>query len=252
MVGKSSDVQWEQFGRDDPYWAVITSEEFRKENLTQEMKEEFFRTGLEHMNHVITKIEDGFSIEFRPKRSVDFGCGTGRVLVNLSKVSEEVVGVDISKSMISEVKSNCLDLGVDNASFVVSTDSLDGLEGEFDFVHSFLCLLHINPKRGYEIIGNLLDRVSQGGVAALHFPIRGAKGKNGRVRRFFRTRVPFAHNFYNLLNGKKFFEPYMEAHHYELETVMSLLEERKMEKYFLEDYEGRYGTVGLFLFVHNV
>jgi len=44
----------------------------------------------------------------------------------------------------------------------------------------------------------------------------------------------------------------MEAHHYELEAVMSILGERGMEEYFLEDFEGRYGTVGLFLFVHNV
>ena len=25
VVGMSSDVQWEKFGRDDPYWAVLTS-----------------------------------------------------------------------------------------------------------------------------------------------------------------------------------------------------------------------------------
>ena len=52
--------------------------------------------------------------------------------------------------------------------------------------------------------------------------------------------------------GKRVFAPYMEARHYDLETVMSILREVRMEKYFVGSFEGGYRTVGKFLFVHDV
>jgi len=44
----------------------------------------------------------------------------------------------------------------------------------------------------------------------------------------------------------------MEARHYDLEAIMPILREGRMEKYFVGSFEGGYRTVGLSLFVHNV
>jgi len=252
MNGSRSDQQWKRLGDLEPYWAVLSVDEYRTENLTLEAKEKFFESGLRHVKFISETIKEKFATDFYPKSSIDFGCGTGRIVVNLAEFSEHIVGVDISEKMIIEAKSNCDERGISNVSFVMSTDNLDGLKGEFDFIHSFLCLQHINPKRGYTIMGNLLDRLNEGGIAVLHFPIRGAKGKNGRIRAFFRTSVPFAHNFYNLFTGSGFFSPYMETHHYDLGIIIGILEKREMKNYFLQGFVDRFGTIGLFLFVNNV
>ena len=251
MVRKSSDRQWSRFGETDPYWAVLTSEEYRESNLTDENKRQFFKSGSVHLEKITKKIDDMFSIDFSPKKSIDFGCGVGRIVVKLAEISEQVTGVDISPGMISEAERNCEERGIENASFVQSSDSLDGLNGKFDFIHSFLVLQHINPNRGYRIVESLLDRLEDNGIAVLHFTIRGAIGKNGVFRSFFKTRVPLAHNFYNLFKGEGFFSPYMEIHHYDLGRIIEILNNKGMSEYFLEGFTDRFGTIGLFLFVRN-
>jgi 2-polyprenyl-3-methyl-5-hydroxy-6-metoxy-1,4-benzoquinol methylase len=95
---------WEYYGKNDPYFAVATFEKFKKANLTEQAKNEFFQTGEEHIEKVWNEIQKHFVENFRPKRGLDFGCGVGRLVVPLANRCEKVVGVDISNVMLQEAQ----------------------------------------------------------------------------------------------------------------------------------------------------
>ncbi|HEX8636537.1 MAG TPA: class I SAM-dependent methyltransferase, partial [Pyrinomonadaceae bacterium] len=108
---------WEYYGENDPYFAVATFDKFKKTNLTEQAKEEFFQTGEEHIEKVWNEIQRHFIENFRPKRSLDFGCGVGRLVIPLSERSDEVVGVDISDLMLEEAQKNCRARNIENVGF---------------------------------------------------------------------------------------------------------------------------------------
>src|ERR1041384_1508124 len=99
--------EWEYWGNNDPYYAVSTFDKFRKENLTEANKEDFFQSGFEHINKIWDEIEENFDNNFTPQKGLDFGCGVGRLVVPLAEKCETVLGVDISNLMLEEAIRNC-------------------------------------------------------------------------------------------------------------------------------------------------
>jgi hypothetical protein len=49
----STDLDWEQFGDKDPFWAVITLDKYRAEQLSDEAIEEFYGTGEFQVNWIL-------------------------------------------------------------------------------------------------------------------------------------------------------------------------------------------------------
>lgn len=162
-----TDEAWRQWGERDPYFGVITQAKFRRENLTPERLDEFFRSGQKHVNHLLLMCQRYIDRSFKPKRVLDFGCGVGRLLPALAAQAEQVVGLDISESMLAEARINCTRLGVNNVSLLPSDDSLSAIEGNFDLVHSAIVLQHIEPTRGRALVAQLVARVQPGGIGAL-------------------------------------------------------------------------------------
>src|SRR5277367_1629330 len=100
----STDHEWEEWGRRDPYFGVLTHPRFRRANLTEAAKSEFFESGRLHVEYVMQVVRKHIDADFTPKRALDFGCGVGRILIPLAQVTQEVVGVDVSPSMLHEAK----------------------------------------------------------------------------------------------------------------------------------------------------
>jgi ubiquinone/menaquinone biosynthesis C-methylase UbiE len=87
---------WEQFGRDDPYWAILTDPEKRGQKWDIEA---FYRSGQREIGHLMHFLENQ-DIQVAKQAALDFGCGAGRLTQALADYFEEVVGVDIAESMI--------------------------------------------------------------------------------------------------------------------------------------------------------
>jgi SAM-dependent methyltransferase len=164
----NTDAEWEKWGRQDPYFGVITADRFRSDKLDEQALAEFFDTGQMHVAHVLGVCRTIFDPAFTPRRVLDFGCGVGRLLVPFAAVAEQVVGVDVSPSMLAEAGKNCLSRNVGNVLLAASDDALSQVEGAFDLVHSAIVLQHIQVSRGRAIFQRLLERVAPGGVGALH------------------------------------------------------------------------------------
>ncbi|MBW8778112.1 MAG: class I SAM-dependent methyltransferase [Burkholderiales bacterium] len=164
----STDTEWEKWGRQDPYFGVITADRFRSNRLNDEALAEFFASGEHHVDGVLRSCRTYFGGEFAPKRILDFGCGVGRLVIAFAQKSEEVVGVDISDSMLSEAARNCAERGLVNVALVRSDDQLSQVRGKFDLIHSAITLQHIDVARGRQIIQRLLRLVATDGAVALH------------------------------------------------------------------------------------
>ena len=100
MLGRKSDKEWEKLGQDDPYFGVISMDRFRKGQMDDEAKADFFRSGEEHIEYVLKTISDTMIPGFAPSRALDFGCGVGRLALPMARRIDEVVGVDVSDSML--------------------------------------------------------------------------------------------------------------------------------------------------------
>lgn len=162
-----TDHEWELWGRRDPYYGVITCERFRSHRLTDESRAEFFSTGPMHVASVLQTCRTHFDASYAPRRVLDFGCGVGRLLVPFAELAQEVVGIDVSQSMLAEAGRNCAERGLANVKLLRSDDALSGVEGLFDLVHSTIVFQHIEIARGRSIFARLLQHLAPGGMAAL-------------------------------------------------------------------------------------
>ena len=165
----STDAEWERWGSENPYFGVLTAEEFRSERLTEEARQKFFRTGREQFGNLLQKCRDRIDPEFTPRRALEFGCGVGRLTIPLAGVAEQVVGLDISPSMLEEARKNCSEHGRDNVQLLQSDDELSALDGRFDFLLSWIVFQHIPTDRGVRIFARLLDHLNPGGVGVVQF-----------------------------------------------------------------------------------
>jgi cyclopropane fatty-acyl-phospholipid synthase-like methyltransferase len=104
---------------------------------------------------------------FVPRTVLDFGCGVGRLLVPFAMVAEDVVGLDVSVSMLREARKNCNKRGLRNVHLKPSDDELSTLAGTFDLIHSCIVFQHIPMERGRAILSKLLRHVHPGGMGAI-------------------------------------------------------------------------------------
>jgi len=169
MDSNSTDADWENLGKKDPYWAVLIHDEFRRGAMDESARDRFFETGERHVDGVINSIREKVCPGFSPASALDFGCGVGRLVIPLARRAARVVGVDISPSMLNEARANASQFGLSGVEFVQSDDNLSRVTGRFDLVHSFIVLQHIPCERGLPLIRRLVELVAPGGVGALQF-----------------------------------------------------------------------------------
>jgi SAM-dependent methyltransferase len=163
----STDLAWEEWGRRDPYFGVITNPKFRLSELTAAARREFFLSGEVHVHYVLQFIRRHVDAGFAAKRVLDFGCGVGRTLVGFAAQAEQVVGLDVSPSMLLEARRNCDEHKRDNVQLLLSDDTLSLLKGEYDLIHSCIVFQHIPVARGRVIFSRLLSFLRPGGIGAL-------------------------------------------------------------------------------------
>jgi SAM-dependent methyltransferase len=246
-VLNDSDADWERFARSDPYWAVLTEEQYRSSVITDAARREFFASGERHVTLLREIIRSRLDPAFSPSRALDYGCGVGRVAIPLAKICGEVVGVDTAPSMVAEARRNAAAQQVGNVIFTRDNGTLSELSGPFDFVHSYIVFQHLPRRRGEQIAERLVGLLASNGVGALHFTYRLPLSRFQRAKQRARRSVPFAHIVANLLRGKPASRPLMQLHDYSLQRVFELL-----HRGGCLDVHARYtdhgGLLGVFLF----
>ena len=163
--------------------------------------------------------------DFTPRKALDFGCGVGRVLIQLSSVCENVVRCDDSQSMLNEASRNCENRSITNVHFVTTPDFLEKAEQEsgFDLVHSVLVFQHIPTRRGMPYLDALLSRLSPGGVVALHMNYHDCASLPRRTVNWAQESIPFVHEVANIVKRRDLTFPHMQMNAYDLDAVFRLM-----------------------------
>jgi len=233
MFNSNADKEWEKYGKHDPYFGVVSHDKFRTINLTDENKQEFFKSEFYYIDDVLEKIRQHIDQTFTIKKALDFGCGVGRLVIPLANIAQEVTGVDVSDSMLNEAKKNCEAKSINNVDFVKSDDRLSLLNGKYDFIHSFIVFQHIPVKRGERILENLIAHLECHGVCVLHFTYA-RNNKINKIVTFIIKYIPLSSNFINLIRGRKFFAPQMQMNAYDINRVFLMIQKANISDCYTE------------------
>jgi ubiquinone/menaquinone biosynthesis C-methylase UbiE len=249
-MGKTDKV-WRQFGEIDPYFGVLTQPRFRSAAAEGEARREFFESGEGHVRLLFEIIREHLDADFAPSRALDFGCGVGRLTLPLARRVGHVTGVDVSDAMLKEAQRNCEEFDVRNITLAKSVDDLETLDGEFDFLHSMIVFQHIPPGRGEKIFGEMLRRLTPGGVGALHFTY--ATEKPGWKHDLHRSlmSVPILRYLFNLKNGIAYDYPHFEMHTYNLSRLFFRLQQQGCDR-ILPRFSGQEEFKGVLLFFQKL
>lgn len=166
---------WDIMGEKEPFYSVITNEEFKSENLSSEVIDQFYSSASAQANtqYVAEKLKDLKALslkDFHDKRALDFGCGVGRNALHLAPHFKTLVGLDISEKHLMRAREICEKKGILNTEFYKSTHEITSF-GKFDFIFSVITLQHIPPPLMKQYIHQLLSMLNPKGLAFLQFPI---------------------------------------------------------------------------------
>lgn len=155
---------WENLGRLDPLWAVL-SDPARRHGRWDVA--EFMATGRSQVEWIRGLAQDaGLSLG---DRALDFGCGVGRLTNALAEHVPEAVGVDIAESMIEQ--ATALNQYPDRVGFVgYDGKTLPFEDGSFDSAVSLIVLQHARPAVQIACLLELQRVVRPGGVLVLQIP----------------------------------------------------------------------------------
>lgn len=181
-MDRDTDKDWERVAQASPYWGVLSVDKFQGVTLDDATLQEFFSSGERLIGNIFGVVSRYVDPKFRPVRSLDFGCGVGRLLVPLSKLCAEVVGVDVSPRMLEVCADHLGRFGVSNVSLVRGDDDLAAVEGKFDFVNSYIVMQHIPPRRGFHLLERLMQLLKPGGSISIQLTY-------GKARRYLQHEI---------------------------------------------------------------
>lgn len=238
---EDTDAKWEILGKNEPYWAVLTSDDFNQLNLTENTLEKFFQTGDEYVADILQIIHQHLDACFKPDRVCDFGCGVGRLVLPFAHYSREVVGIDISESMLNECEKNLNSRGINNCQLITSDDNLASLTGSFNLIHSFITFQHIPVRRGMDIINKLLSHLEDTGILVLHVKY----SPNTGWFRLFKKIIKL------ILIELHVYKPIMQMNSYPLNDLFWLLQNKSLNQCYIRFSAHESSQLGMIIFAQK-
>lgn len=152
---------WEEMAA-NPLWAVLSGK--RQWDVA-----EFFATAEPEVRKLLSAM-DQLGVPRHRGSALDFGCGVGRMTLQLSRYFHECWGVDISSSMLklaAQYSQSC------HFHLNLRRDLADFSDSQFDLVYSVMVLQH-QPDRGTveNYIREFIRVLRPEGLLAFHLPTR--------------------------------------------------------------------------------
>lgn len=157
---------WDEFGKTDPLWAIMTEPDKRDGKWDRAA---FFKTGAEQIAKAMRQVSD-LGITPARERCLDFGCGVGRLTQALCDYFDECCGVDIAPSMIALAEQ--YNRYPQRCQYYVNSfpDLRIFEDSTFDFVYSCIVLQHMYPVYSKSYIKEFLRILRPGGVLVFQLP----------------------------------------------------------------------------------
>jgi len=170
---------WSALGEDDPLWAILSSPDKRGGRWDAEA---FFSAGEEEIAGLDAQCR-ALQLPGARRVALDFGCGIGRLSRALASRYEQVIGVDISPSMLAQARA--LHGALDNVRFVENAAArLDFLgDGSVDLIYSVITLHHNPAALQLAYVAEFLRVLAPGGVAVFQIASGYSRDWRGLVYR---------------------------------------------------------------------
>jgi SAM-dependent methyltransferase len=155
---------WDCYASTDPFWAILTDPNRKNGGWDEEA---FFETGRQEIGELMEYLAGLRPVASRTARltsALDFGCGVGRLSRALAGYYDEVVGLDISPTMVSLAQTHNAHLG--RCTFLENSGpDLAAVRGrKFDLIYSSITLQHMPPRYSRQYVRNLLKLLAPGGL----------------------------------------------------------------------------------------
>jgi SAM-dependent methyltransferase len=156
---------WDEFGKQDPLWAIRTEPDKRGGKWDVA---EFFGSGEVHVRELVGRLTE---LDL-PTHGValDFGCGVGRLTQAFADHFDEVWGIDIAPSMIEGAEA--FNRHGSRVHYVVNdTSDLRRFDdASFDLVFSVIVLQHIRPDIALSYVREFFRICKPGGAVVFQIP----------------------------------------------------------------------------------
>lgn len=160
---------WQRLGELEPYWSVLTAEQFKKSKLRN--IDDFYSTGRNHVSTIFATL-DRNGVDYSWYQScLEYGCGLGRVTRWLSEKFSLVFGYDISRSHLQEANLYFSIQGINNVILRHIARPVDIINlPKVDLVYSIIVLQHNPPPIIRMIIKEMIRALNPGGAAIFQVP----------------------------------------------------------------------------------
>ncbi|MCA0246939.1 MAG: class I SAM-dependent methyltransferase [Proteobacteria bacterium] len=159
---RDTDQDWKAIGESEPWYGVLTADQFLTANLTPERIDEFYALGQTEVRRVVGVLERNFG-PVSPETAVDLGCGTGRLTFAMSEFAKHVYGLDVAPGMLRRANERRQAKQILNTTFVHELPA----DLHLDWINSFIVLQHIPPIKGYAILEDLFRRLTPDGLVSV-------------------------------------------------------------------------------------
>jgi 2-polyprenyl-3-methyl-5-hydroxy-6-metoxy-1,4-benzoquinol methylase len=240
---------WKKFGKEDPYYGVLSDQKYKSNNITSDSITEFFATGETYVSETLDRINKLYNTDLSNAAILDFGCGVGRLAIPFSFVTnKKTVGIDVSPEILEKAKTHAVEMGAEKVEFLLSEGKTLPITGKFDFINSYIVLQHIETKIGLSIIQQLLDKLEIGGI----IQIQATYGNNWPKIKYFHYYLRSNYSLYNLVysslkNRNLKAEPMMQMNPYDPKLLFRLFSKYSNSIHIeLTDHTGFLGASYMF------
>ena len=159
---KQLQTQWDEWGRRDPLWAILSDHGERG-------LEDFFARGRSEIAQRLAGLH-AKGVDPPRSRALDFGSGMGRLTQALCDHFAECDGVEIAPSMIELARRH--NRHGDRCRYHLNSgDDLSRFpDRAFDFIYTALVLQHMRPRYGVRYLREFFRLLAPGGVAMFQIP----------------------------------------------------------------------------------
>jgi SAM-dependent methyltransferase len=159
---RDTDTDWKVIATHQPFFGVLANERYLADQLTPEAIEEFYESGRRDIAYAVDMLRRLGGGVFAPKSAIDFGCGVGRLSFAMAEFCEKVAAVDVAEGMLQVGRDQARRRKIRNIDF-----RNDIPPGPVDWINSLIVFQHIPPARGHQLLTELVERLSPGGLCSV-------------------------------------------------------------------------------------
>ncbi|WP_431303368.1 class I SAM-dependent methyltransferase [Sediminicoccus sp. BL-A-41-H5] len=161
---------WTRAGETAPHWSVLTEERFLPHNIADNL-EAFYGAGAWDAQVVDATLGRIGRDAGQFRHCVDYGCGVGRVTLQLARRFPEVTGLDISAPHLHLARETFRAASLAHVTLTqVTPERLMPVES-CDFWYSRIVLQHSPPPVAMNILRHAFRALRTGGVAMFQVPV---------------------------------------------------------------------------------